>query len=505
MIRLLKAKRNLVGVAEKDLWTKVRSFGQGVISIVVLALLGSLGEATAAAPQVAADQPATCLRNPFYYPLYFERDGERDTSSGDNGQEAIFKCIAQVRKQGIQLNDVFIFSHGWWQDPDKAGASYRVFIEGMIKARKESKLPEPTRLLIGVHWPSAYWSDAETSAPKEASEIRKRLDTIAGREMAEKFVKDILPAQKKTFPESTERTVMEKSLELFFEKEQDREKCKAPLPPGESLFSRPVELVAGRNRTGIIERFAEEIQKEGGEGASEYINALSYWRMKKRAACIGVHGLYQFIQALNKQLDNPQVRIHAIGHSFGTAVMSSSIRGPEGSSPNRVHSLILIQGAISRYAFTSKEEIPRLIRKEFSWGSWLWSFWRSEAVETDGPYHLLTKDGLVARPILVTHSPNDIDNKKLYPKAERLGATLFNGKLDYLQELGKGQTKYGALGFHGATLSGTGVENGDSDYTFKNRSEKVINVEFKQGISGHSPEKVSTEPVYRMILKLLDL
>jgi len=73
--------------------------------------------------------------------------------------------------------------------------------------------------------------------------------------------------------------------------------------------------------------------------------------MKKRARAIGETGMHQFVAELMNAA--PQARFHLMGHSFGCIVVSSILGGPKAANPlpRKVDSLVLLQGAVSLWAF----------------------------------------------------------------------------------------------------------------------------------------------------------
>jgi hypothetical protein len=63
----------------------------------------------------------------------------------------------EIVKAAENAPDVFIFSHGWWNTPDKAECQYSKVITE-IQKRKPDFLPSNYRpLLVGIYWPSAIF------------------------------------------------------------------------------------------------------------------------------------------------------------------------------------------------------------------------------------------------------------------------------------------------------------------------------------------------------------
>lgn len=78
----------------------------------------------------------------------------------------------------------------------------------------------------------------------------------------------------------------------------------------------------------------------------------SFWAMKNRAVTVGSTGVHQLIRTLQTAGAEQGFRIHLIGHSFGSIVLCAALKGPEGCpSAAPVHSLTLLQGALSLWSF----------------------------------------------------------------------------------------------------------------------------------------------------------
>ena len=114
----------------------------------------------------------------------------------------------------------------------------------------------------------------------------------------------------------------------------------APFDP-EGAFQKGIEADAGASFGG------------GGSigGILGPLRQLSYWSMKKRARRIGETGMHLFTTELMNAA--PQARLHLMGHSFGTIVVSGILGGPDASHalPRQADSVALVQGAVSLWAF----------------------------------------------------------------------------------------------------------------------------------------------------------
>ena len=91
------------------------------------------------------------------------------------------------------------------------------------------------------------------------------------------------------------------------------------------------------------------------------LRQLSYWTMKKRARTIGEGGMHDFLKDLQNATAGNAARIHLMGHSFGTIVVSGMVGGPDarGALPRPVDSLVLVQGAVSLWCYARRHSVRR--------------------------------------------------------------------------------------------------------------------------------------------------
>jgi hypothetical protein len=75
---------------------------------------------------------------------------------------------------------------------------------------------------------------------------------------------------------------------------------------------------------------------------------------------IGEGGMHGFLKDLQKATAETGVRIHLMGHSFGTIVVSGMLGGPNGQGvlPRPVKSVALVQGAVSQWCYAPKIPFP---------------------------------------------------------------------------------------------------------------------------------------------------
>ena len=142
--------------------------------------------------------------------------------------------------------------------------------------------------------------------------------------------------------------------------------------------------------------------------------------MKKRARVFGESGGNQLLR--NLQDLAPDARFHLMGHSFGCIVVSAMIAGSPGrdDAAQPVHSLFLVQGALSLWSFAKK--VP-------------------ETEGTPGYFHCIMDKRLVRGPILTSLSAADNALRFFYP----LGARLYRQELLGTSSL----PRFGAMGTFG--------------------------------------------------------
>lgn len=160
----------------------------------------------------------------------------------------------------------------------------------------------------------------------------------------------------------------------------------------------------------------------GGGGpkaaAQRFLNLTTYYQMKARAGVIGTNGLNPCLRELRAQ--NPQLRLHLVGHSFGGRLVTAATVGTPGESPLQPDTLTLLQAAFSHYGFAHNYED-----------------------EKDGFFRRLVTDRMVKGPVLITHSIRDTAVGEAYPLASRLAHQVASA-------LGDATDRYGGIGRNGA-------------------------------------------------------
>jgi hypothetical protein len=162
------------------------------------------------------------------------------------------------------------------------------------------------------------------------------------------------------------------------------------------------------------------------------LRQLSFWKMKDRARKVGEAGVHDLVRSLLEK--SPDLRIHLMGHSFGSIVISAAVAGPpQGKGlPRPVQSMTLVQGALSLWSYCS--DIPYVTHKR-------------DQPPTAG-YFRRVMDGGIAGPVITTRSRFDTAVGRWYPRGVRLAGQVAYAPMDL--------PCYGAVGSFG--LRGPGLD-----------------------------------------------
>ena len=163
-------------------------------------------------------------------------------------------------------------------------------------------------------------------------------------------------------------------------------------------------------------------------GASNLLNYVTYYQMKERAGAVGRAGVNETIRRVRADL--PDVRIHAIGHSFGCRVVTAAVTG-QATKPNGfVDSMTLLQAAFSHYAFSGK----------------------FDASNKPGFFRNLITESRVSGPILITHTRADKAVGMAYAIASRVAGQI-------AADMGDQNDPFGGLGSNGAQKTAESKDN----------------------------------------------
>jgi pimeloyl-ACP methyl ester carboxylesterase len=191
-------------------------------------------------------------------------------------------------------------------------------------------------------------------------------------------------------------------------------------------------------------------------GARTALNLITYWKMKRRAGKIGQEALAPLLRELREE--DPDVRLHLIGHSFGGRLIAAAALGEDDNDPALpVTSATLLQAAFSHNGFAEDYEQGK-----------------------DGYFRDVVTDVRISGPLLITYTSNDRANRWAYPAASRLArqkAAEFGGPDDV----------YGAIGANGAQHTPGTFEAGllDTGDTYQFQAGRIYNLEASAYITDH--------------------
>jgi hypothetical protein len=403
--------------------------------------------------------PGTSLN---YYLIAFDADGNERAEPDVLLSQQLLKVLSSE-----PITDVFLMSHGWMGDIPAARQQYNNWIGAMAANQDDLERIKQARpgfrpLLIGLHWPSKPWGDEELGGdavsfdptapsplePLIAQYAERIADTPAAREALHTIfnaaMEDMAPS---SLPPEVRQAyeVLNQEASLGSEgegaaPESDREKFDP-----ESIFqaaaAEPVEF-GSLSFSGLLAP----------------LRTLSFWKMKGFARQFGESSGHQLLHKL-QEAAAATVRFHLIGHSFGCIVVSASLAGPKGHGTllRPVHSVVLMQGALSLWSYSS--DIP-------------------VAPGRAGYFHSVVADHKVTGPIVTTQSEFDNAVGKMYP----LGAGIVLSDVNF----GPGELpKYGGIGSFG--IRGLGPEIVDlkmlpmhASYPFE--AGKIYNLESSEFI-----------------------
>lgn len=185
------------------------------------------------------------------------------------------------------------------------------------------------------------------------------------------------------------------------------------------------------------------------------IKPFTVWQMKDRAGRVGAHGVAPLLKTLLARSD---ARVHLLGHSYGCKVVMTALSIPT-ALPRQVESALLLQPAVSQYAFC-----PNVPGRNVPGGF----------------FKALSR---VRRPIVATFSANDGPLTKLFHLSVRRRDDL--GELQFAA--GGSPSRYGALGGFGPQESAetvVDIRDPGADYDLSGGG-RIIGVNGTRTIGGH--------------------
>jgi hypothetical protein len=415
--------------------------------------------------------------------------------------------MSQIVKAAHDATDVIVFSHGWRNNPATAECLYHSLVEQVRKRRPSSLSPDRFRpILVGVYWPSAIFPvDGGDCTTME----RHQSDTPQEAGAGDDFGALLTTWATSAFPRSSRQPEFQTELaEIRGLLSRERTGQRLSALEGEKIAEILIKWRAAERDTDALEESGEGPENPAFEGSAasvakrwrvpkriekeddllesgsvvkwlDFANVFTFWMMKERAGIVGSRGLYEVIRQL-QPLRAKGVRIHLIGHSFGGKVVSASLVGKKGVTPNRVDTLLIFQGALSHFAYSTRDQI------------------RQKGVDTllPGLYANIIADPLVSGPVVITFSKQDKPNQVFYPLGVRMSG-------DYLEA--DTVAKYGSIGADGVqgpivdslTLAQSRVAE-----RINQQISRVYNVDASNVIMGHSD--LQHEQVYQLIWDVIE-
>jgi hypothetical protein len=260
--------------------------------------------------------------------------------------------------------DVFFFSHGWNNTFDVAAGNYRQFIQGYAA---QGSGPGATNrpMLVGVVWPAASftmpWEDGPVIAgtsedAKREAGVRQAADESLDPERSQRL-NDLLARPDGLEPAEAQEAA---GLMLSFLPDVDPEEGARPPTPEEVLAAwaqldgESAPAPPDPDDFGDLTSEPQRPSPKSPEAAG-FLSKLdprnllrmgTVWLMKDRAGKVGAHGVSPLVVRI---LQNPDVRLHLIGHSFGArVVLSAAAFAP---LPRKLASMLLLQPAVNRWCF----------------------------------------------------------------------------------------------------------------------------------------------------------
>jgi len=389
--------------------------------------------------------------------IAFDAEGNEraDDAQGENR-----RLSAQILKSVASdpPSHVFFFSHGWKGDVPASVDQYNRWIKAMTDLSEDVSEMGPAfkPMWIGLHWPSLPWGDDELGSGAFASAA-----SVRSSDLVERYVARLGGATERVRP-----------LLQVIVAENETNAGAVTLPPKIADAYRQLadEVGRGPGRPGgppdaEEEPFDPDRAFEAGNDAGAAfggpdfggllgpLRQLSFWKMKRRARIVGEGGMHGFVASLQRAL--PTTRFHLMGHSFGCIVVSSIVGGPnaEGTLPRPVDSLVLVQGALSLWAYCE----------------------RTPDRNVPGYFNRMIRRGAVRGPIVTTRSAHDTAVGTFYPIAARLSGQVDFDPLPQYGAIGA----YGIQGIAGATSEPMLARKGN--YRFK--AGTIHNLEGSQFIA----------------------
>jgi hypothetical protein len=420
--------------------------------------------------------PYRTLRTPEgatfpYYIIPFDKDGN---CTGPQTRAHLLANLGDV-------TDLFLFSHGWNNDWSAATERYDAFITGFQRVRTSHNLAMPAGykpLLVGIFWPSQSLTIFESeTGPGFAAAGAQDAAVAASQAMLSDIASELPAASRARFhvlasaselneAESRELAAM---LSTALGGVSDAEAGSAAAPSADDLLAAAVAITAPDidvDEVGTVgggARAADPLAAGGIGGLlrkldpRNLLKPFTVWQMKDRAGKIGAAGVGPLLHDILSA--TTATRVHLLGHSYGCkVVMTATCTMP--APPRKVESALLLQPAISQYAFA--ESVPEM--------------------NVPGGFH--SARARVAQPITATFSTHDTALHTLFHLSVRRAKDL--GELQYAGD--DPPSKFAAMGGYGPQATANSViipiRNAGQAYTLPATSH-VVGINGSRVIDGH--------------------
>lgn len=294
---------------------------------------------------------------------------------------------------GFEVEDLFVFSHGWNNDARAARELY----DDMFPRIRDACAGVDTLSKIGfagVLWPAVWFPEtpAYVSTPEASGQVQVGVqgddasgsDALTGDEITAALLPSFtIESDRESIREigrlidqgiealatgALNETEQRQLIRDIHQRARSLARAGADTAVEDSgeytLFSddSPTQTYQGVADTFGTTPPGEDIEGLGDwfrtalEGSKDMVRILSYTIMKARAGKIGSDGLGGLLAEFRRRA--PDVRVHLIGHSFGARLVSFALStvGEPHTSP--VASLLLIQGAFSHFSFSDEKQNP---------------------------------------------------------------------------------------------------------------------------------------------------
>jgi hypothetical protein len=312
-----------------------------------------------------------------YWELSFGKSG--DLTARDLGG-----FVAEVAASGTA--DVFMMSHGWGSSPAAAHGLYEALFPLVAEAAEQMSGIGPIGF-AGIFWPSLWFPDPPPEAAAQVAEaVHAGRPGAANTALSGRQITDTLKA---SFDDPWQQANLEQMGRLIDDgiggvgrETQATQQARLvqfhgllqtlvrddPQPAedaGEtallctdnpaSAYADISDVVGSAQSGGAAESIGDVFGKIWN-GAKDALRVASYYEMKARAGDVGRNGLGPLLERLHAQ--QPGIRVHLMGHSFGARLVSFALSGITSAAVSPVASLCLIQGAFSHWSFACLQDMP---------------------------------------------------------------------------------------------------------------------------------------------------